>query len=96
MLNFSTRGAYPAWEYRGRSKIIEVCESVYKRLYGKNSETLIIHAGLECGILSTTYEGLSCISLGPDNFDIHTPRERLSLSSFERVWRFLLEILKSM
>ena len=95
-LRFSTRGAYPAWEYRGRSKIIEVCESVYKRLYGKNSETLIIHAGLECGILSTTYEGLSCISLGPDNFDIHTPRERLSLSSFERVWRFLLEVLKSM
>ena len=93
---FSTRGGYPAWEYRGRSKIVEVCENVYRKLYGKDSETVIIHAGLECGILSTKFEGLSCISLGPDNFDIHTPRERLSLSSFQRVWLFLLEVLKNM
>ena len=95
-LAFSTRGGYPAWEYRGRSRIVEVCENVYERLYGKKSETVIIHAGLECGILSTKFEGLSCISLGPDNFDIHTPRERLSLSSFRRVWLFLLEVLKNM
>ncbi len=95
-LDFSTRGGYPAWEYKGRSKIIEVCEDVYQRLTGKRAETIIIHAGLECGILSTKFEGLSCISLGPDNFDIHTPRERLSLPSFERVWKFLLEVLKNM
>ncbi|MBR2612916.1 MAG: beta-Ala-His dipeptidase [Clostridia bacterium] len=95
-LDFSTRGGYPAWEYNGRSRIIDVCESVYKKLEGQDAKTIIIHAGLECGILSTKFEGLSCISLGPDNFDIHTPRERLSLPSFTRVWKFLLEVLKSM
>ena len=92
---YSERGNYPAWEYAGPSRLSEVCESVYRKLYQKEPTTLIIHAGLECGILTSKYPQLRCLSLGPDNFDIHTPRERLSLSSFTRVWEFLLEVLKT-
>ena len=41
-------------------------------------------------------EGLDCVSLGPDMFDIHTPLERLSISSTERVWNYLLKVLGSL
>ena len=34
------------------------------------------------------------VSIGPDMKDIHTPAERLSLSSTERVYRYLVELLQ--
>ena len=92
--DYSTRGEYPAWEYRQDSHLRDVMKKVYEDMYGKSPEIIIIHAGLECGIFSEKIEGLDCVSIGPDNFDIHTTEERLSLSSLERVWEFLLNVLK--
>ncbi len=89
------RSEYPAWEYRKESHLREVMCEVYERLYGKRAEVITIHAGLECGILSDKIEGLDCVSIGPDNFDIHTTEEHLSISSTARVWEFLKEVLKS-
>ena len=92
---YSERGDYPAWEYRKESHLRDVMCRVYEDLYGKAPEVVTIHAGLECGIFAGKLEGLDCISIGPDNFDIHTPNERLSLPSFARVWEFLKEVLKN-
>ena len=92
--SYSTRGAYPAWEYKQDSHLRDVMKKVYEDMYQKSPEIVIIHAGLECGIFSEKIEGLDCVSIGPDNFDIHTTEERLSLSSLERVWEFLLNVLK--
>ena len=92
--NYSTRGEYPAWEYKKDSHLRDVMKSVYEDMYGRSPEIVIIHAGLECGIFSEKIEGLDCVSIGPDNKDIHTTEERLSLSSLERVWQFLLNVLK--
>ena len=55
-----------------------------------------IHAGLECGIFSGKIEGLDCVSIGPDMYDIHTPKERISISSVKRVYEFVLEVLKEL
>ena len=63
-------------------------------MYGREARVITIHAGLECGIFSDKIEGLDCISLGPDNYDIHTTEEHLSISSTARVWEFLLNVLK--
>lgn len=87
-------GNYPAWEYKKDSNVRDLVTEVYRDLYGKEPKIEAIHAGLECGILSEKIENLDCVSFGPDNFDIHTPKERLSISSTERVWRFILEFLK--
>ena len=90
----TTRGNYPGWEYKKDSTLRDTMCRVYKSLYNKDAEVVMIHAGLECGIFSDKLPGLDCVSTGPDHFDIHTPKERLSLSSTERVWDFLLEVLK--
>ena len=92
---FGTRGGYPAWEYRKQSHLRDVMCDVYKRMYGTDAKVVTIHAGLECGIFSDKLEGLDCVSIGPDNFDIHTPEEHLSLPSTMRVWEYLIEVLKN-
>ena len=90
----SERGEYPAWEYKKESHLRDVMCKVFKDTYDKDAEVLIIHAGLECGIFSNKMPGLDCVSIGPDNFDIHTPEERLSISSTARVWDYLKKVLK--
>ena len=87
-------GDYPAWEYKAESKLREEIAASYKAVYGKDPEFTAIHAGLECGILSEKIADLDCVSFGPQNFDIHTPQERLNIESTERVWNFLVEYLK--
>ena len=91
--DYSTRGEYPAWEYKKDSHLRDVMKKVYEDMYKKSPEIVIIHAGLECGIFSEKLEGVDCVSIGPNNYDIHTTEERLSLSSLERVWEFLLRVL---
>ncbi len=88
-------GDYPAWEYKAESILREEIATAYRTVYGKEAEFTAIHAGLECGILSEKLEGLDCVSFGPENFDIHTPKERLNIASTERVWNFLIEFLKN-
>ncbi len=93
---FETRGDYPAWEFKKDSEIRDVACAVFDKLYGKKPICNVIHAGLECGIFADKIPGLDAISFGPDMKDIHSPRERLSLSSSARVYEFLLALLKSL
>ncbi len=92
----SVRGEYPAWEYRKESRLRDVMCKVYREMHGKDATVVTIHAGLECGIFSDKTDGLDCVSIGPDNHDIHTPDERLSLSSFNRVYEYLINVLKNL
>jgi dipeptidase D len=92
--SYGMHGDYPAWEYRKESHLRDVMCKTYTDMYGKEPVVMTIHAGLECGIFSDKMEGLDCVSIGPDNFDIHTTEERLSISSTIRVWEYLLEVLK--
>ena len=50
--------------------------------------------GVECGLFEEKLGELDMISFGPDIRDAHTPDEHLSISSTERVWEYLLELLK--
>lgn len=87
-------GDYPAWEYKADSEIRETISAVYQELFDEEPVFEAIHAGLECGILSGKIADLDCVSFGANNYDIHTPKERLSISSTEKVWKLLKEFLK--
>ncbi|MBQ1895865.1 MAG: aminoacyl-histidine dipeptidase [Clostridia bacterium] len=88
-------GHYPAWEFVKDSAFRDDVVRVFKSLYNKDPVIEIIHAGLECGIFSERIPGLDAISIGPDLFDIHTPKERLDLHSAERTMNFVLKILET-
>lgn len=87
-------GDYPAWEYKADSALRELMTAVFREQYGRDPKIEAIHAGLECGLFSGKLPGLDCVSIGPDMHDIHTPRERLSIASTQRVWKYVLEVLK--
>lgn len=89
-------GDYPAWEYKQDSALRPTVEKVYEKLFHKKPVFETIHAGLECGLISEKIEDLDCVSFGPANYDIHTPKERLSISSTGRIWDFLTEFLREM
>ena len=93
---YREEGAYPAWEYRPKSRLREVMQQVWKEQNGRDARVEIIHAGLECGILSSKIPDLDCVSFGPHMLAIHTPDEALSISSTARTWNYLLEILKKL
>ena len=92
--DYEESGEYPAWEYRPQSRLREQIAEVYEKVTGQAPRFTAIHAGLECGILSEKLPELDCVSFGPTNYDIHTPKERLSISSTRRYWDFLCAFLE--
>ncbi len=89
-------GDYPAWEYKKESALRDTMVRVYTDLNGKAPEVIALHAGLECGLFSEKLPGLDAVSIGPQMFDIHTSRERLDISSTQRTWEFVQEVLKNL
>ena len=89
-------GAYPAWEYRRESVLREKMAAVYEQQTGRAPKIEAIHAGLECGLFAGQLPGLDCVSFGPDLVDIHTAREKMSISSVQRTWKFLLGVLEAL
>lgn len=85
---------YPGWEFKPDSPFREKMIAAYKKVYGRIPEVLAVHAGLECGFFASKIKGLDCISMGPDILDIHTTKEKLSISSSKRVWEFLVKVLE--
>lgn len=94
--NIECTGNYPAWEYKKDSDLRRLMVDIYREQTGKEAEVQAIHAGVECGLFAGKISNLDCVSFGPDIFDIHTTKERLSISSVERTWKYLLEILRSL
>ncbi len=87
-------GEYPAWEFVDDSKFRESLQKVYKDMFGEDLKVCAIHAGVECGLLSGKIEGLDAISMGPNIYDIHTPQERLSISSAKRSFEFVRKVIE--
>ncbi len=89
-------GAYPPWEFNPNSKLQTVYTSAFKEQFGYEPKIEAIHAGLECGVFSDAIDGIDCISIGPQMYDIHTVNERLSITSVEKIYNLLLNVLSKL
>lgn len=93
--SFSFEGDYPGWEYLQNSALRDTAVKVFTEQYNHGPRIVSTHAGLECGIFAGKIgAGFDAISIGPDNPDVHTPDEKVSISSVERTFRLLCGILK--
>ena len=90
-----TESDYPEWSYNPDSKIRTIFEEVYEKMYKNKPYITAIHAGLECGLFAEKFQQLDAISFGPNIYDVHTPNEHMSISSIQRMWEYLLEVLKN-
>ncbi len=88
-------GSYPGWEPNPDSGILGVLEKIYTDIFAKKPLVLACHAGLECGILGTNYPAMDMISFGPTIRGAHSPDERASVSSSQKFWKYLVEILEN-
>ena len=87
-------GSYPGWTPNMDSSILKVMRELYEKMNGEKPHVAACHAGLECGILGTNYPNMEMISFGPTIKGAHSPDERASISSAQKYWKFVLEILK--
>ncbi len=90
----SFAGSYPGWRPNPDSPILKVLTALYEKNFNKKPSVVACHAGLECGILGTNYPEMDMISFGPTIQGAHSPDERVSISSTQKFWHFLQEILK--
>ncbi|WP_405202532.1 aminoacyl-histidine dipeptidase [Dokdonia sp. LLG6352-1] len=87
-------GDYPGWAPNMDSAILKVLEAKYKEINNEAPHVAACHAGLECGILGQNYPEMDMISFGPTIKGAHSPDERASISSAQKYWDFVIEILK--
>jgi dipeptidase D len=88
-------GAYPGWTPNVDSPVLALLENIYEQQHGEKAKVAACHAGLECGIIGSNYPGMDMISFGPTIKGAHSPDERASISSTQKYWKFVLEILKN-
>jgi dipeptidase D len=88
-------GEYPGWQPNVNSEILEIVRNLYKKLHGEKAHVAACHAGLECGILGKNYPEMDMVSFGPTIKGAHSPDEKVSISSVDKFWKFLIKILKN-
>lgn len=87
---------YPGWKPNVHSPLLDVTRKAYVTLFGEEPQVLAIHAGLECGLFLEKYPYLDMVSVGPQMYGVHSPQERLSISSTQRCWAWVCEVLKNL
>ncbi|WP_024652874.1 beta-Ala-His dipeptidase [Borrelia persica] len=87
--NIKITNDYPSWTSSNENKLICHLTKIYKDLYNKVPKLHITHGGLETGILAAKLGNVDAITIGPDADYAHSPKEKLNIESFIRVYNFL-------
>lgn len=83
----------PFFPYKEDSKIRELLADNYLKLYNENANIVKVHACMEGGVLSNNIPNLDICTIAPTIYDYHTTKERVSISSINRVYKWLYETL---
>lgn len=86
---------YPGWTPNPGSPILQLTRETYTTLFGIEPKVLVIHAGLECGLIGKKFPGMDMISYGPTIKGAHSPDERLSISTVGKFWDLTVDLLKN-
>ena len=85
---------YPGWAPNPESKLLTETAQCYRDLFNQEPKVRAIHAGLECGLFLEKYPHLEMVSFGPTLRGVHSPDERLEISTVDKFWKLLVEVLK--
>ena len=84
---------YTGWNYEKISPLREAYLDTFRALFGKEATPIIIHAGLECGLIRAKVPDMDMISIGPETVGLHSPSEKMNIASAERFWQILERML---
>ena len=82
----------PPWD--SEKNYLAECMKSIAREQGRELTERVIHGGLECSYFSVKNPSLEIVSVGTTNLDIHSPKERLLLSSVEPTVKLIQETLR--
>lgn len=89
-------GAYPGWKPNFKSSLLKTMKETYEKEFGSEPRIVTIHAGLECGIIGSKYEGMEMISFGPTIEHPHSPDERVNIATVQKFYRYVQAALKAL
>lgn len=84
---------YPGWKPNMNSKVKELVDQSYRKLFKDSPRFEAIHAGLECGLILEKYPDMDMISVGPTIIGNHAPGEKIQISTVQKFWDLLLDVL---
>ncbi|MDX2361178.1 MAG: aminoacyl-histidine dipeptidase [Crocinitomicaceae bacterium] len=87
-------GDYPGWQPNPDSEILVLMADLYRERYSEEPKIKACHAGLECGILMKHLPEVDMISFGPNIRAAHSPDEKVQISSVQKYWGYLMEVLQ--
>jgi dipeptidase D len=90
------KGRYPGWRPEPDSPLLVKAKEVFKAMRGTEAKILAVHAGLECGIIMEKLPGMKAISFGPALFSVHSPAERVQISTVGPFYEYFKELLKAL
>ncbi|RLD41366.1 MAG: hypothetical protein DRI86_13505 [Bacteroidetes bacterium] len=93
--NVVLEGEYPGWKPNMDSKILKSMQGTYEKMYGFIPKIMVIHAGLECGLLGSVYPNWDMISFGPTIRFPHSPDEKVNIETVAKFWDFFVGTLKT-
>ncbi len=89
-------GSYPGWKPNFKSPLLATMKSIYEQQFGNAPRVVIIHAGLECGIIGRNYPNMEMISFGPTIEHPHSPDERVNIATVQKFYQYVLATLKAL
>lgn len=75
------------------SSLVEKCAKIYKEIFNVDIEVKISQGVLEGGFFNDKIKGLEYICIGADTYDVHSPKERVSIKSIGEVWDYIKQII---
>ncbi len=93
---FIKTAEYPEWPVKNDTELLKKAVEVYTNMYKKEPIVKSIHAGLEGGVFMEKLPHLEAISLGPDMDGVHSPDERVSISSIQRTYTYLINLIEAL
>jgi dipeptidase D len=88
-------GSYPGWKPQPDNELVRKAQAVHEKVFGKPASLIAMHAGLECGVIGEKYPGMQMVSFGPTIIDVHSPNERVQISTVESFWHYLTALLEN-
>lgn len=82
-------------EKRERNQLVNKCKEIYKKMYCSEMEEVISQGVVEGGFFVDKIPECEYMAIGPNTYDVHSPKERLSISSVQRTWNYIKEIVNN-
>jgi dipeptidase D len=90
----SIENDYPGWQPNAQSETLNMMSKLYKDTYKEDAHVVVVHAGLECGIILSSTPGLDIVSFGPTILNAHSPDEYVEADTVETFYDYLVNTLE--